>query len=235
MPRITCKSQSLLLCLAIGALSAQCALGADADILSNSTVSSSIPLPLSLDLGTGATAGVDHSFIVKSVPEAMLDLGSGAARPVSTPAQALVLSADGVDPNKPFAEHGTGVIEHALALVGVTYRRGGNSAESGLDCSGLVRLVFHDVTGLDLPRRAIEISHLGQRVKPQDLQPGDLLFFNTVRRTISHVGIYLGDGQFIHAPASGGRVRVESMNMPYWIKRFSVARRLPEQEDPLAQ
>ena len=117
MPRITCKSQSLLLCLAIGALSAQCALGADADILSNSTVSSSIPLPLSLDLG------------------------SGAARPVSTPAQALVLSADGVDPNKPFAEHGTGVIEHALALVGVTYRRGGNSAESGLDCSGLVRLV----------------------------------------------------------------------------------------------
>jgi cell wall-associated NlpC family hydrolase len=118
------------------------------------------------------------------------------------------------------------LVFRALSLVGVNYRRGGDSPQTGLDCSGLVRLVFHDVLGMDLPHRAEAISHFGQKIGKEQLQPGDLIFFNTLQRGFSHVGIYLGDGQFVHAPSSGGEVRVEDMNQPYWLRRFNGARRI---------
>jgi cell wall-associated NlpC family hydrolase len=118
------------------------------------------------------------------------------------------------------------VILQGLKLVGVRYRFGGNDEDSGLDCSGFVRLVFKDSLGAQLPRTAAEMSQVGQRVDTSQLKPGDLVFFNTMRRTFSHVGIYLGDNHFLHAPRTGAEVRVESMEDSYWIKRYNGARRI---------
>lgn len=120
------------------------------------------------------------------------------------------------------------VILHGLKLVGVRYRLGGNDEDSGLDCSGFVRLVFQDSIGTALPRTAREMSEVGQRIDTSQLKPGDLVFFNTMRRTFSHVGIYLGDNHFMHAPRTGAEVRVESMESSYWMKRYNGARRILE-------
>lgn len=120
------------------------------------------------------------------------------------------------------------LVNRALGLLGVDYRRGGNSPDTGLDCSGLVRHVFSEAAGLVLPRRAEEISRAGAPVARSELRPGDLVFFNTLRRTFSHVGIYIGDGRFVHAPSSGGVVRVERLAGPYWTSRFNGGRRLIE-------
>lgn len=118
------------------------------------------------------------------------------------------------------------VILQGLKLVGVRYRFGGNDENSGLDCSGFVRLVFKDSIGASLPRTAREMSELGQQVDTNQLKPGDLVFFNTMRRTFSHVGIYLGDNHFMHAPRTGAEVRVESMESSYWMQRYNGARRI---------
>jgi cell wall-associated NlpC family hydrolase len=115
----------------------------------------------------------------------------------------------------------------AMNFIGVPYRRGGNTAASGFDCSGFTRQVFETSLGLVLPRRADEQAKASGlvAVKRDDLQPGDLVFFNTLRRTFSHVGIYVGDGKFIHSPRPGGEVRVEDMRFMNWAKRFTGARR----------
>mgnify|MGYP003411276068 FL=1 len=118
------------------------------------------------------------------------------------------------------------VILHSLKLVGIRYRFGGNEESTGLDCSGFVRLVFKDTLGTQLPRTAAEMSQVGQRVDTSQLKPGDLVFFNTMRRTFSHVGIYLGDNHFLHAPRTGAEIRVESMEDSYWVKRYNGARRI---------
>ncbi|MDR2187408.1 MAG: C40 family peptidase [Azonexus sp.] len=118
------------------------------------------------------------------------------------------------------------VILEGLKLVGVRYRLGGNDENSGLDCSGFVRLVFKDSIGRLLPRTAREMSEVGQRIDSSELKPGDLVFFNTMRRAFSHVGIYLGDNHFMHAPRTGAEVRVESMDSSYWLKRYNGARRI---------
>jgi cell wall-associated NlpC family hydrolase len=123
------------------------------------------------------------------------------------------------------------VILQGLKLVGVRYRLGGNDEGSGLDCSGFVRLVFKDSIGTLLPRTAREMSEVGQRVDSNQLKPGDLVFFNTMRRTFSHVGIYLGDNHFMHAPRTGAEVRVESMESSYWLKRYNGARRIFDSEE----
>ena len=114
----------------------------------------------------------------------------------------------------------------ALSLVGINYRYGGESPERGLDCSGLIRYVFQQVTGVTLPRTTKELSRLGKDIRPPDLEPGDLVFFNTRRFAFSHVGIYLGNDRFIHAPSQGGEVGVASLGSAYWRKRFNGARRL---------
>jgi cell wall-associated NlpC family hydrolase len=117
----------------------------------------------------------------------------------------------------------------AMNFLGVPYRRGGGSAEQGFDCSGFTRHVFEHSIGLVLPRRSHDqATQAGLLpVKRDELKPGDLVFFNTMRRAFSHVGIYVGEGRFIHAPASGGEVRVEDMRMAYWQRRFNGARRAP--------
>jgi cell wall-associated NlpC family hydrolase len=115
----------------------------------------------------------------------------------------------------------------AMNFLGVRYRRGGNSAEQGFDCSGFTRYVFENSVGLVLPRRADQqAKNAGLKdIKKDELRPGDLVFFNTMRRAFSHVGIYVGEGKFIHAPRAGGEVRVEDMRAAYWTKRFNGARR----------
>jgi cell wall-associated NlpC family hydrolase len=115
----------------------------------------------------------------------------------------------------------------ALGFVGVRYVRGGTSAEGGFDCSGFTRHVFEVSLGLVLPRKVDEQASAPGLVAVQraDLRPGDLVFFNTLRRTFSHVGIYIGDNRFVHAPRSGKLIRTESLNFAYWSDRFTGARR----------
>ncbi len=115
----------------------------------------------------------------------------------------------------------------AMNFLGVPYRRGGDSADEGFDCSGFTRHVFEMSLGLVLPRRADQQARdqsLAQ-VAREELKPGDLVFFNTMRRAFSHVGIYVGEGKFIHAPRAGSAVRIEDMRQAYWAKRFNGARR----------
>lgn len=118
------------------------------------------------------------------------------------------------------------VTDHALTLLGIRYRMGGNTPESGMDCSGLVRYVFQQAWGKDLPRTSVEQSRAGEKISLKELLPGDLVFFNTRRKQFSHVGIYLGENRFIHAPSSGGSIRIERTDVAYWKKRFNGARRI---------
>ena len=118
------------------------------------------------------------------------------------------------------------ITSYALSLIGVDYRFGGNTPDQGLDCSGLIRYVFQQATGLALPRSAREQARVGESVSKDKLQPGDLVFFNTRRFQFSHVGLYIGDNRFIHAPSRGGAVQVVSLDNEYWRKAFNGARRI---------
>ena len=124
------------------------------------------------------------------------------------------------------ADKTSDLVTTAMGLLGVPYRRGGNSAETGFDCSGFVRSIYSQTVGMVLPRRAAEQAAATQTIDKKELKPGDLVFFNTMRRTFSHVGIYIGDGKFVHSPRTGQSVRVESMSTSYWKQRFNGARRV---------
>ncbi|HEY2862761.1 MAG TPA: C40 family peptidase [Casimicrobiaceae bacterium] len=158
-----------------------------------------------------------------------------------TLATLLALSRTGAAESLPTSPDAAGTAEHpassvlrsaedlaiyALGLIGVDYRYGGTSPERGLDCSGLVRYVFQQVVGVTLPRTSGEMARLGRRVAVPDLRVGDLVFFNTRSAPFSHVGIYLGDHRFVHAPHRGGEVEIVAMNQQYWERRFDGARRL---------
>ncbi|HUX23459.1 MAG TPA: C40 family peptidase [Burkholderiales bacterium] len=116
----------------------------------------------------------------------------------------------------------------ALSYLGTPYRMGGESPLSGFDCSGLVVYAYREGAGLALPRNTYGLSHTGEPVARDELRPGDLVFYNTQRRAYSHVGIYLGGNRFIHAPSSGGAVRIDNLRAGYWMRRYSGARRIVE-------
>ena len=118
------------------------------------------------------------------------------------------------------------LVVNAMGFLGVPYKRGGNTVETGFDCSGFVRAIYEQSIGLILPRRAEQQAAATQNIDRSELKPGDLVFFNTMRRTFSHVGIYVGEGRFIHSPKPGAEVRVESMKVAYWASRFDGARRV---------
>ena len=120
------------------------------------------------------------------------------------------------------------LVSTAIGFIGIPYRRGGNSAETGFDCSGFVRAIYKETIGLVLPRSADQQANATQRIDKNELKPGDLVFFNTMKRTFSHVGIYLGEGKFIHSPRTGATVRIEDMRIPYWNVRFDGARRVQD-------
>jgi cell wall-associated NlpC family hydrolase len=124
------------------------------------------------------------------------------------------------------AHKASDLVFNAMGFLGVPYRRGGNSADTGFDCSGFVRAMYEQTVGLLLPRRAHEQAAATETIDRNDLQPGDLVFFNTMRSAFSHVGIYVGEGKFIHSPRPGAQVRVEDMGVAYWARRFDGARRV---------
>jgi cell wall-associated NlpC family hydrolase len=122
-------------------------------------------------------------------------------------------------------ERSEALLQTLLAL-GLDYRHGGGSHATGFDCSGLVAHVYREAWGIRMPRTSLEQSRRGVPVKLAELEAGDLVFYNTLNRPYSHVGIYVGDGRFVHAPKSGARVRVESLRSAYWMQRFDGARRI---------
>ena len=119
------------------------------------------------------------------------------------------------------------VLIRAIGLVGTPYRYGGNTPEGGFDCSGLVAYVFREATGLQLPRSTREqIAYPARSIGRDDLRPGDLVFFNPRGGRVSHIGIYVGEGRFVHAPSSGGTVRLDELDSDYWRRAFVSGKRL---------
>ena len=140
----------------------------------------------------------------------------------------LILSACSSDKTVVRAQHSKAgnITSYAKSLIGTPYKYGGNSPEYGFDCSGFVVHVFRQSLGIKLPRTTSKIRYTGKAVRKKHLRAGDLVFFNTLRRKFSHVGIYLGNNRFIHAPSSGGSVRIENMQVNYWRKIYNGARRI---------
>ncbi len=122
------------------------------------------------------------------------------------------------------SEQGNEVALYALGLIDTGYRFGGKNPEAGLDCSGMVSYIYGQAAGLKVLGSAADIARNGRPVERSLLRPGDLVFFNTLKRSFSHVGIYLGDERFIHAPSSNGRVRIDRLNDRYYAQRFEAAR-----------
>ncbi|MEN9689464.1 MAG: hypothetical protein RI998_1461 [Pseudomonadota bacterium] len=127
--------------------------------------------------------------------------------------------------SKDVTDQASDLVVNAMGHLGMPYRRGGNG-ESGFDCSGFVRAMYENTLGLVLPHNAKAQAAVTEKIDRSELQPGDLVFYNTLRKAFSHVGIYIGDGKFIHSPRSGGQVRIEDMSDTYWVKRFNGARRV---------
>ncbi|MEH6458339.1 C40 family peptidase [Chitinimonas sp. JJ19] len=137
-----------------------------------------------------------------------------AARPAVAPSHIEVSAA------------GREIVMYALGLIDVGYVFGGKNPEAGLDCSGMVSFIFRNAVGMEVRGSAAEIARKGRPIKREELQAGDLVFFNTMNRSFSHVGIYIGDDKFIHAPSTKGRVRIESMKTKYFATRYEAARSL---------
>lgn len=118
------------------------------------------------------------------------------------------------------------LIASAMGLLGLAYRFGGTSPKTGMDCSGFMQYVFRKGLQVSLPRTAAEQSRVGVEVSRSNLQPGDMVFFNTSGRRVSHVGMYIGNNRFIHAPRTGKNIEITSLNNSYWSKRYITARRV---------
>lgn len=145
-----------------------------------------------------------------------------ASVPVSVPAAAAV---------EPTRSHTAApahddILFHAFTLVGTPYRWGGSSPETGFDCSGLINYVFRETAGVSLPRTTAELSQLPRKAPGNALRPGDLVLFSTGGKRVDHAGIYVGEGRFLHAPSSGGRVRIDDLQASYWQRSFNSARRV---------
>ncbi len=157
------------------------------------------------------------------IPILLLLLGA-CATPVRQDAHATLNTPTA---SRATADAGQEFALRAMGFVGVPYRWGGTSPETGFDCSGLIRYLYEQMTGRPLPYNAPGLARVGNTIDATELQPGDLVFFNTLRQPFSHVGIYVGDARFLHAPSSGSRVQISNMNNRYWNTRYNGARRLP--------
>ncbi len=124
----------------------------------------------------------------------------------------------------PVSEKGNEVVFYAMGLIGTGYRFGGKNPEAGLDCSGMVSYIYGRAAGLKVQGSAADIARHGRAIELAELRPGDLVFFNTLNRSYSHVGIFIGDARFIHAPSTNGRVRIDRLSDSYYAARFEAAR-----------
>lgn len=139
----------------------------------------------------------------------------------------LLLAACGTAPlrqARPASEQGNEVAIYALGLIDTGYRFGGKNPEAGLDCSGMVSYVYRQAAGLKVSGSAADIARRGKEISRAGVRAGDLIFFNTLNRPFSHVGIYIGDGRFVHAPSTNGRVRIDRLDNRYYAQRFEMAR-----------
>ncbi|MCU0990541.1 MAG: C40 family peptidase [Dechloromonas sp.] len=155
-------------------------------------------------------------FVVLLAMSLLTACGSPASRPATfggTIAHPLPVSAKGNE-----------VALYALGLIDTGYRFGGRNPEAGLDCSGMVSFIYGQATGLKVTGSAADIARNSRPIEPEFLRPGDLVFFNTRNQPYSHVGIYLGDSRFVHAPATSGRVRIDRLSDRYYAQRFEAAR-----------
>ena len=133
-------------------------------------------------------------------------------------------SRSGLDRSTAVSAKGNDVALFALGLIDTGYRFGGKNPDAGLDCSGMVSYIYGQAAGLRVSGSAADLARLGRTVEPSALKPGDLVFFNTLNRPYSHVGIYIGDGRFVHAPSTSGRVRTDSLTSGWFASRFVAAR-----------
>lgn len=177
---------------------------------------------LALVLGTAVLAGCATS----QGDTARVTRDAYSGRTQADPLGAWLTSRDIVRSTTTGSSGPQALASTALTMLGTKYRFGGAAPSTGFDCSGLVGYAAEKSLGLKLPRQTSQIARLGQSVKRTELQEGDLVFFNTRGQRFSHVGIYLGDRKFVHAPSSGSVVRIESMDIAYWKKRYNGARRL---------
>ncbi len=143
--------------------------------------------------------------------------GSPTPRP-SSPTETIAQA------SRPVSEKGNEVVMYALGLIDTGYRFGGKNPEAGLDCSGMVSYIYGQAAGLKVQGSAADLARNCRSINRADLRPGDLVFFNTLNRSLSHVGIYIGDTRFIHAPSTNGRVRIDRLSDGYYAQRFEAAR-----------
>lgn len=129
-------------------------------------------------------------------------------------------------PQRYSSDSGSDVVSYARSLLGTPYHFGGDTPRTGFDCSGFVRHVYYHTQGIALPHNAKGISQNGRPIRASELRPGDLVFYNTLGRSYSHVGIYIGNGRFIHSPHSGKSVEIVDMSLDYWRGRYNGARRV---------
>ncbi|WP_269532481.1 C40 family peptidase [Chitinimonas sp. BJYL2] len=165
------------------------------------------------------------------LPCLLLLLAGCATAPVKPAAGKPANSAQATRPApaliaQPASEAGREVAMYALGLLDVGYQFGGKNPEAGLDCSGMVSFIYRNALGVDLRGSAADIAKRGRTIRRDQMQPGDLVFFNTMNKPFSHVGIYIGDDRFVHAPSTNGRIRIESLKTRYFAARFEAARTL---------
>ncbi|NMM28417.1 MAG: C40 family peptidase [Glaciimonas sp.] len=141
---------------------------------------------------------------------------------------AMLLAACGTTPQQPArpatSEPGNEVAIYALGLIGTGYRFGGKNPEAGLDCSGMVSYIYRNAAGVNVSGSAADIARRGKEIPRSGMRPGDLIFFNTMNRPFSHVGIYIGDARFVHAPSTNGQVRIDRLDNRYYAQRYEMTR-----------
>ena len=143
--------------------------------------------------------------------------GSPGTRPAASPETIAQAS-------RPVSEKGNEVVLYAMGLLDTGYRFGGKNPEAGLDCSGMVSYIYGQAAGLRVQGSAADLARSSRPIERNALRPGDLVFFNTLNRSLSHVGIYIGDTRFIHAPSSNGKVRIDRLSDAYYAQRYETAR-----------
>jgi cell wall-associated NlpC family hydrolase len=152
-----------------------------------------------------------------------LPFSANAARPEPTPSPVSQTS-HAAKAVKAVSAAGSEVALYAMGMIGIAYRFGGKKPEAGLDCSGMVSYIFKRAADLRVQGSAADIARQGQEIEPEALRAGDLVFFNTLNRMFSHVGIYIGEGRFVHAPSSNGKVRIDRLDNSYYAQRYHMAR-----------
>ena len=183
-----------------------------------------------LSLPTAVFAAPDSATQQLVAKKKTVKKRQAAPRPIAPPAgtvQAHEYNEDETDNLAAYnKEKADDLLMNAMGLLGVSYRWGGTKPSTGLDCSGFIQYVFRQAWNVNLPRTSSEMAKVGIPVAKSDLQPGDLVFFSRYGRRVGHVGMYIGDGKFIHAPSTGKKIQIANLDKAYYVKHYVGARRV---------